>query len=356
MKDKIIKVLENQNIEEIVNELTESSLLQSTVKKEKSYSKLYQEVKSQLEDVHKSVEKGAMSSKGEGTIIYLNNHGVEHVQAVIEKASRILEIFRDGHLTDCELFILICAIQVHDIGNVFGRKDHEKNIFSIIDDELKKIIKDSTVRRCISIIASAHSGERLGNKDVISFLKDNDTILYHDIRIRLLSSILRFADELADDCTRADHFAIDYGILPEGSRIFHEYSKSLKSVRILKDSFKESFFIDLKYNLTLNVISGKFLKGKEEVFLIDEIYSRAKKMELERKYCLRFLRPYISLETIRGEIIIERDYDLENPECYRFTLEETGYPSNPICVIDPNLDSGEKVLGYLKNKGWLIND
>lgn len=356
MKDTVIQVLENQNIEEIVNKLTKSSLLQSTTNKEKSYSKLYQEVKSQLEEVHRSVEKGAMSSSGEGAIIYLNNHGIEHVQVVIEKASRILEIFRDGHLTDCELFILLCAIQVHDIGNVFGRKDHERNILTIVDDELNKIIRDSTVRRCISRIASAHSGEQSGNKDVISLLKDNETILYHDIRSRLLSSILRFADELADDSTRADHFAIDYEILPEGSRIFHEYSKSLKSVRILKDSFKESFFIDLKYNLTLNIVSKKFSKGKEEVFLIDEIYSRAKKMELERKYCLRFLRPYISLETIRGEIIIERDLDLENPECYRFTLEETGYPSNPICIIDSNLDTGEKVLDYLKTKGWLKND
>lgn len=62
-----------------------------------------------------------------------------------------------------------------------------------------------------------HGGKIKGSSDTISVLNKTNTVNGFEIKEQLLAAILRFADELADDATRADYDALDNGIIGPAS-------------------------------------------------------------------------------------------------------------------------------------------
>jgi hypothetical protein len=77
-------------------------------------------------------------------------------------------------------------------------------------------------------------------------------------------------------------------------------------------------------------------------------------MERERRYCMRFLRPYVSLEAIRVEITIQNLKNTFERDTIRYTLEESGYPDNPssgtIKQYQQDLRTGQEELLFLQQK------
>ena len=62
--------------------------------------------------------------------------------------------------------------------------------------------------------------------------------------------------------------------------------------------------------------------------MLDEIYERTLKMHRERSYCMRFLRPEISIDRIDVEIkVYSKDYGRELAKI-PYRLEESGYPES----------------------------
>ena len=265
-------------------------------------------------------------------LFYLNNHGSEHIKAVQERTKEILVHSSNLNLNSYELFILLCAIEVHDIGNIYGRIGHEGEIGKIIR-EIDNDLLDSVERTTITRIAMTHGGKINDDKDTINHLLKERTLFRHNVRERLLAAILRFADELADDNSRAGKIELELGAVSQSSIIFHRYSESLHTVQIVNRST-----VKLCYEFTSEIAVQKFKLGTGEKYLLDEIYDRTLKMERERRYCMRYMRPYISIEDISVEIIIQ---DTKNPfkaETITYTLNETGYPAEPV---------GESIVMYL---------
>lgn len=93
----------------------------------------------------------------------------------------------------------MCAIVVHDAGNIYGRAGHEKKLAEILNNQCDNIIPDAIERRVISRIAGVHGGKIKGSSDTISVLNKTNTVNGFEIKEQLLAAILRFADELADD-------------------------------------------------------------------------------------------------------------------------------------------------------------
>src|SRR5258706_8376888 len=56
----------------------------------------------------------------------LTDHGPNHIKTVIQRASDLVTV-DTCDLTPYEVYILLCAIHFHDVGNMFGRKEHELN-------------------------------------------------------------------------------------------------------------------------------------------------------------------------------------------------------------------------------------
>ena len=365
------------------------------VRENDSYWKRYSDLKAEFKDY--SVEMGAMESSIEkwmqsasekmkeinkirsrrereyeiaklfeqDPIIYLNKHGESHIMDVQRHALGLLEHFRNCNMSFYELYILMCAIVVHDIGNIHGREGHEQDIEKILSQKEKLyLIPDANERRTICRIARTHGGTYNGSKDTISALREVNSLNGFEVRERLLAAILRFSDELADDYTRAASDAIKSGIVNGESRIYHCYSESLHTVQIMKHgNAKDSKHLEhsnyyevcLYYSFNAGLAYEKFDKLGNQVYLIDEIYDRTIKMERERRYCMRFMRMYIPLERICVNIVINDEENSLKTKNITYELEERGYP--PVIYktkedIGKKLESGSELEEILKNEGY----
>lgn len=355
---------------------------------EKSYPERYDEFQKTLLPIHNGVEKGAMaagalewmeqtrkiadeSDDDERTrlfgelqksdpIVHLNNHGKGHVDKVIQKVSEMLHHFDRGHLTPYEGFFLLCAIQLHDTGNTFGRKEHENECKKILDEKGILLIPCSFERKIIEKLALVHGGACDGDRDTIRHLSKMRLLYERELRKTLLAALLRFGDELADDNTRADIEGLERGTILEGSRIYHRYSQALHTVKIERNKENESVELLLCYEFDSAVATQKFRKFDHDKYLLDEIYDRTLKMERERRYCMRYLRPYFSLDRIKVEIVIQNAEPLKAhlSDTIPYTLEESGYPNDPVSgsikTYEPEIRTGEEEIQYIRNE-WGIN-
>lgn len=288
-------------------------------------------------------------------VLFLNDHGPDHINMVIDRANSIVANFSTDHLSEFEAFILLCAIQIHDIGNILGRAGHERKLNSIFDEKSTNIIVDTPERRVIKSIAMAHGGKTENGKDTISLLSARETIFNETVRTRLLAAILRFADELADDNTRANRPALDLNILGTNSDIYHKYSRALHTVAIKPDKENNDFKVSLVFELEAHALKDRYLVGKHEKYLLDEIYDRTQKMELERRYCMKFIYPYINIGRIQVDINI---YGSQSQliRAISYTLEDVSYPNDAVVVRNGmigniSVPSGEEMLHALVERG-----
>ena len=65
------------------------------------------------------------------------------------------------------------------------------------------------------------------------------------------------------------------------------------------------------------------------MYLLDEIYERTVKTDLERNYCMRFARDIAPIDAIdvRIEIFVDANSMLPCIEPIAYRLQEVGYPS-----------------------------
>jgi hypothetical protein len=296
------------------------------------------------ENVHTEIEKGAILAQiGKGRIeydriVYLNNHGPGHVDKVIGQASEMLK--KSGsQLTPYEGYILLSAIQFHDVGNICGRKDHEKKCRSIMNDLGTLLGDDRPEKTAIAKIAAAHGGCIDGDPDTIGKLQPEIPLFDQSVRKQYLAAVLRFADELADDRSRASRFLLKTRRIPSESEIYHAYSHALYTVLVGSDE------IQLRFDIDRATALRKFDKGRRKVFLLDEIYERTLKMHRERIYCMRFLRPHgVGITRIGVKIEVcemETDALSDVIKTIPYSLEESGYPADPhtsIYTVCPDLE------------------
>lgn len=390
MDEMISNIEDYKSIEEWLKKQDEKAFPAYYPEKgEKSYPEKYMDLKNALISYHKNVESGALlqsvnewkqeinnqicvlngssdcdicnqikqleEAVKQDPVIYLNQHGTGHVDKVIEKIVEIIKKFRIDRPSPSEMFILLCAVQIHDIGNIFGRKGHEKSFQTIFKDVAKNIIPDTVTQRIILKIAQVHSGNINGDKDTISKagLRIDGTWFNQLIREPVLAALLRFGDELADDSSRYDKTAYDLDTIPKESLIYHAYSKCLHAVNIFDNAVNKTCYLSLEFYVDSKAITYEYTKENKAILLIDEIFYRTKKMEQERRYCMRFLSPYLPLTEIKVRIEIESEFDLTQSEIITYSLKEDGYPVNEI-VIDCNQNTGEKVKEFLQGKGWRL--
>jgi hypothetical protein len=315
--------------------------------RQEDYMRYYENAKKFLRPIQESAGAGAMAAEIKAKIeagvpvkaeeiLHLNNHGPEHIRCVIERCSRLVAV-TGCNISGYEAYILLVAINLHDAGNIEGRMDHEKKVFKYIAEMGEQIGSDSAEKRLIGRIAAVHGGRMDGSKDTIRTLQEGQHILGKPLDCRFLAALVRFADELADDSTRASKYMLKNELLSALSEIFHQYSLSLTSVQINNTE------INLSYHVDHEVAIRTFSKDGENVYLIDEIYSRMLKMHQERIYCSRHLRHRLEIGPIRFRIEVSHPHDpLSTFESVTGTLQEIGFPDAPtrgIFEICPELDN-----------------
>ena len=280
----------------------------------------------------------AANSKVSG---FFTAHDAEHFDEVVLHAGNLIcandLIARTGsnlpnELNAFELYILLVAIRVHDVGNMYGRDKHEKMCFQILRDIGSASGNDDAEKKLIASIAQAHGGlTSSGSKDTIGNLQSNIIAGSVSARPRLLAGIVRIADEICENRRRAANTLIRSTSVPKHSEIYHKYAASL----IGNQWSRSDSFLTLRFEAKLSDIvrawgceERKSSNGKiTETYLLDEIFRRLDKMNLERKYCNIFTKEIFTIDSIRASINIVTDEEHESiktivvPE-----LSDIGYP------------------------------
>ena len=265
------------------------------------------------------------------------DHGKDHFDEVIRYAGKMLEN-EQNVLAPYELYLLLCAIRIHDAGNIEGRDEHERKAFSILCKSGEPHSTDNLETRLISEIADAHGGvNNDGNKDKISILKKKDSMGLINFRPQLLASILRFADEICEHRARSNDYLIRENKIPEENKLFQYYAHSIKSSIPIPEEGR----IELKLILNIEHLTEKFETLEKDddgnvitKYLIDDVIDRIKKMDVERRYCNRFLLPDLRYEEISVKIEIQSITAIDNIQVPRsiktweFSTHESGYPKN----------------------------
>lgn len=357
--------LSKRNLEEWLKNPPSKSSIVRKGDKTPFYSK-YDSFRDYIQNFHGEVERGSLLKdlKEEAdagnpvnfdALTLLNDHGPKHIETVIQRATQLLNT-KLIEFNAREIFILLNAIQLHDIGNFYGRLNHEKGIKQVFKEGLPKVAFDNIESNYIVSVAQAHGGyiidsDGTKDKNTIGGMKAHVTSDGYEVRQRLLASLLRFADEIADDKYRAAINLLKEKKLPKGSEVFHAYSHCLDTV-LVKHDIKT---VELHFKVPKNFATRKFGKINknyntiDEVYLVDEIYNRAIKMHEERVYCSKFWKHMIDLEKIWVQIEFYHPNEmLENVHHdITFTIEDNYYPQQSnidIYKLCPNLVVGGSPL------------
>ena len=142
MQSKPQKYLVDKNLVDWLKE-KENQDFPLTQSSKDTYPQRYEETAKHMEKIHNETEKGALlksiqdqienDSIDENQIIYLNNHGPQHINTVIQRSLELLQV-SECEMTPYEAYLLLMSIQFHDAGIIYGRKDHEKTCWKIMRD------------------------------------------------------------------------------------------------------------------------------------------------------------------------------------------------------------------------------
>lgn len=271
-----------------------------------------------VDKVHPSIGQGSALSDR----ILLTDHGPEHISTVIRRIGDLTFDRGEFKISPYEAYLLAVAAHFHDVGNVYGRHEHERRTHSELFSLEHELTGEDTIeKRKIAAIAQAHGGRIDGSKDTINALPDDKTL-------RKLAAILRFADELADDHTRTSKKLRD--ILGESeearkeSEIYHLYADRLRDVYV----DHRSRGVKLCFEVLPCHLCQQYWKDGERRYLIDEIFERTLKVHREQVYCGKFMVPDIVSEVTDVEIsVCSASYENILGR-FHYTLEQTGYPDH----------------------------
>lgn len=269
---------------------------------------------------HPNTTLGA-AANGDGL---LTDHGVDHVKMVIENAGKLVGDMQYRKLNGYEIYLLLLAAHFHDVGNVRGRQEHEKQIDDIIDSLGDRLPLDTAEKLIVADIAMAHGGyvdEAHTDKDTLRNLNPIDNCNGIIIRPALLGAILRFADELSDDNTRSSRYMDDANAIPAENRIYHAYSSALSPI-----SYNGSTVV-FKYYIPFEQAQNKIPDATGK-FLYDEIIQRLRKCMQELEYCSKYSEGFIRVTTLSVEINVMPPNNKHRPiHTTKFLLRLSGYPN-----------------------------
>jgi hypothetical protein len=216
----------------------------------------------------------------------LSDHSARHIQDVFGRAYKVIGEDEFRSFSVYEIYCLALMILFHDVGNIYGRTDHDshKKIAYVYNKYRNNPSSYRDERRTIIEGASAHTGtSKCGNKDTLKFVNEAN-IKGEKIDLKELAAILRFADELSEGKQRTCSFLVEEKLIKKASEIFHLYAL-ITDITI--DDKLERISIAYDIDIPLKFTLDEQKKIKE---LIAFTYKRAVKLDIERRYTKNYSR------------------------------------------------------------------
>ena len=208
----------------------------------------------------------------------LTDHGPEHIRHVLENVFKLLE----GNLKyfcAIEQYILGLSVLFHDVGNLHGRKDHNKRIARFYE-HVRPSSKFDQEKWLIVQIAQAHTGEALnGSRNTLADVPRISHLDGEPVRAREIAAIVRFADELAEGRQRTSEYMKSHSLYAAKSIPYHDYSAAT-DIAIDRLNHRIAITYQLKI-LSENGLPKELCTVKE---FLKSACERLAKMDSERRY------------------------------------------------------------------------
>lgn len=301
--------------------------------------------------IYQHVNTGLIINSEDDSPSLYTDHSLEHFDEVVKSAGSLLGVDATNinstnlklNLSPYEIYCLLVAIRVHDAGNIHGREGHNKLCINLLREAMPSNNFDMPEARIIAKIAEAHGGKTPnGGKDTISLLNKEirtDSLI---VQSQLLAGILRIADEICENRNRAANYLLSHGKIPEGNKIYHSYAASITNSQFDNGVLLIDFAINEEW------VREKYSYENDNIFLIDYIYERLDKIDLERLYCNRFTKTICSIDSIKIKITIYDKNYYDEVLNWDIIIEESGYPTrdSPLKQYTDKYN-GEMILGRL---------
>jgi len=229
----------------------------------------------------------------------LTDHGERHLANVLDNVERLLgdEI---SDLNVWELYLLCTCVLFHDVGNVYGRHDHNRRITDVYNNVWEEGDQDRLERSLVTSIAGAHCGEATdGSYDTLNNVAIEAQYKGNLVQAQVLSALLRFADELAEGPQRTSYFMQQQGLYPAESEIYHKYA-NVTNLAIDKPNGR----ILLDYQIEISLSDGSLL-AEDDVPLgefMNFIYYRINKLNTERRYTKYYCKYLTNISINRASV------------------------------------------------------
>ena len=247
--------------------------------------------------------RGQRACNGMITFPFYTDHGTKHINRILILLNDLLQphLLNEGEiapqstrtasadllskkLNAYEIYLLLCAVIWHDIGNLYGRKEHNKKIFKLFR-RAKGFLHDKKSSEWIQNICEAHSGDKAVDKIDCETMYEKDFIFYP----RFLAALLRFCDELDETKERIGECVYDQ--VPKQQRIYWFFCKCNDSIHVERDD-QDNAKIVVIGSMDKSSLKSEFTKNNGrttiKVLGIEEYITRINKINAERIYCNKF--------------------------------------------------------------------
>lgn len=216
---------------------------------------------------------------------YLSDHGEKHIENVLNNAYKLIsgDIASPKSLfSGLDLYFLCQVCLFHDVGNFFGRKQHNQKITEIINKSFSDLFDgdNKRERKLIAEAGRAHTGKH-GSDTLVHLFNKSEHIQGDHINYCALAAIVRFADELAEGPQRTSAFMQSENKFDDDSKIYHKYA-SCTHIKI--DAPSQRISISYDFNLAIDSSSDVEITRKDLQDLIKFTHIRIAKLDQERKY------------------------------------------------------------------------
>lgn len=254
----------------------------------------------------------------------LSDHGPDHIRDVMKQVFAIISPDENVHkLSALDLYVLLLAVLFHDVGNLFGRSEHNQKIAEVYDFARGT---DAGVRREKAIVlraAQAHTGRSSsGDTNTLVELDDRAHLDGEIIKLQSIAAVLRFADELAEGPQRTTEFfrtRIGY----DESQIWHQYASC---TNVAVDRLNGRICLTYEIELKEYRAADKSIERHRLLELLSKIRSRVGKLDQERRYT----RYYCELLSVFKKTEIQLNFwsnGILVPLEFAFVLDDLVVPS-----------------------------